>query len=92
MLNRNSPPASVDVSEISEIEEPEGFRLTGKEVWAASTTKDENELNAALGLTELKLNISASVSEALREEASKRGIILKALIRQILTDHVANHA
>lgn len=75
---------------ISEIEEPEEFRLTGKEVWRASTDKEEKELNDALGMKELNLKVDSAVFDALEQKAKKQGIILKALVRQILTNHAAN--
>ena len=74
---------------ISEIEEPEEFRLTGKEVWRSSTDKEEKELDDALGLKEISLKINTSVFDALEEKAKQQGIILKALVRQILTDYLA---
>lgn len=74
---------------VSEIEEPEEFKLTGEEIWRASTDKEEKELNDALGLKELNLKIDSSVFDALEEEAKQQGIILKALVRQILTDYLA---
>ncbi len=99
MLNRKLTEADIDKEFpsntlesviVSEVEEPEEFRLTGKEVWRASTDKEEKELNDALGLKELNLKIDSSVFNALEEKAKQQGIILKALVRQILTDHVAN--
>jgi predicted HicB family RNase H-like nuclease len=72
---------------VSEIEE---FKITGEEVWRSSTDKEEKELNGALGLKELNLKIDSAIFDALEEKAKLQGIILKDLVRQILTDHVAN--
>lgn len=89
-LTGNTFPGDLVPCTVSEIEEPEEFQLTGKEVWRAATKEHEKELDAALGLKELKLKIDSAVFDALEEKAKQQGIILKALVRQILTDHVAN--
>lgn len=89
-LTGNTFPGDFIPCTVSEIEEPEEFRLTGKEVWKPADTEHQKKLDDALGLKEISLKINASVFDALEEKAKQRGIILKALVRQILTEHVAN--
>ena len=74
---------------ISEIEEPEEFRLTGKEVWKAADPEHEKQLDEALGLTEIKLKIPTAVLGVLEAEAKQKGVITKASIREILVKHAA---
>ena len=74
---------------VSEIEEPEEFRLTGKEIWKAADPEHEKQLDKALGLTEIKLKSPTAVLGALEAEAKQKGIITKALIREILVKHAA---
>lgn len=87
-LTGNTFPGDLVPCTVSEIEEPEEFRLTGKEVWRSATKEEQKELNDALGLKELNLKINSAVFDALEEKAKQQGIILKALVRQILTEHV----
>lgn len=89
-LTGNTFPGDFVPCTVSEIEEPEEFRLTGKEVWRAATKEHQKELDDALGLKEINLRINASVFDALEEKAKQQGIIMKALVRQILTNHAAN--
>jgi hypothetical protein len=77
------------LKEVEVEKEPEEFRLTGKEVWKAADPEHEKQLDEALGLTEIKLKIPTAVFGALEAEAKQKGIITKALIREILVKHAA---